>query len=433
MDRRVGRNAASLCLLGCAALVALGQNNPFPANSTALPDHPFFIKKTWIVGGHGNWDYLTMDAKANQLYITHGSEVQVVDVETGDLAGNVVGLRQAHAVALEEDGEYGYVSDGPADQIDVFNRRTFEVVAHIPTAPAPRSIALDRSTGLLVAVCAGSNAAPQEARPAANGSNRRQPQQHPSASPPAEPAKPKSELSIIDTQTRTELARIVVSGHLGFVQGDGQGVVYLTVEDRNQIDQLDLAALASRLRQTSAGQPTAATTAASTQPSAQAPAHLDWGDDHNTSMRVLYLGQDCRGPRAFAIDSKDRRLFAACANLKLAALNTSSGETLASVPIGPAPDAVGYDPDRDLIFTSNGGADGSLTIIRRTQNDTYNVIQTLPTRQQARTLAVDPSTGQVFLVTVIQVAKAGSPPLQGIGTLTTIPEDRSFQVLVVGN
>jgi hypothetical protein len=117
----------------------------------------------------------------------------------------------------------------------------------------------------------------------------------------------------------------------------------------------------------------------------------------------------------------------------MAGLNSTSGDPLATVPIGPGPDAVGFDADRGLIFTANGGAQGSLTVVRRDGTDSYNVVQTLPTRQQARTLAVDSSTGRVFLVTVIEVAKTGAPPRNGAGTLSMVPEDASFQVLVVGN
>jgi len=48
---------------------------------------PFFIKKTWIIGGVGNWDYLTMDAAAQRLYIAHAPRCRWWNVETGQVAG----------------------------------------------------------------------------------------------------------------------------------------------------------------------------------------------------------------------------------------------------------------------------------------------------------------------------------------------------------
>ncbi len=150
-------------------------------------------------------------------------------------------------------------------------------------------------------------------------------------------------------------------------------------------------------------------------------------------MRFIPLGSDCNGPRSLAVDSRDQRLFTACDNMVLVVTNADSGGHVASLPIGPGADATGYDPDRRLIFTANGGGDGSLTVIRQDVTDTYSVIQNLPTRKQARTLAVDPSSGDVYLVTVLEAAEAGPPPMNGIGTLRVQAIDSTFQVLVVGH
>jgi hypothetical protein len=90
-----------------------------------------------------------------------------------------------------------------------------------------------------------------------------------------------------------------------------------------------------------------------------------------------------------------------------------------------------YDAGRGLIYSANGGAQGTLTIIRQDVTDTYSEIQNLPTRQRARTLAVNPTTGQVYLVTDLLGVKLDKPG--GIGTLETAPVKDSFQVLVIGN
>ena len=122
----------ALCLLACAALSA--QQTPAP---TELAASPYFIKNTWIIGGAGNWDYLTVDPQASRLFIAHGPVVQVVDTDTGTLAGQVTGFSSAHSIALDDTGEFGFASDGPANQVKVFDRRTFKVVGRIPTGPSP--------------------------------------------------------------------------------------------------------------------------------------------------------------------------------------------------------------------------------------------------------------------------------------------------------
>jgi DNA-binding beta-propeller fold protein YncE len=423
------RWAFAFLLLGTATLTAQDPL-PVPPPPTGLPGKPFFIKKTWIIGGHGNWDYLTMDAPADRLYITHGPTVQVVDVSTGNLAGEVKGLREAHAVALDPAGQFGYISDGGADQVKIFDRQTFEVVASIPTGPSPRALALDPESNLLIAVCAGPHPPPEQ--PPANRPGR-PPQRNPR--PPAN-EEAKSILTIIDVQTRAELAEIVVDGRFGFAAGDGKGAAFIAVEDRNRIARLDLDPLSALLRQPPVRRASAQSTSAASPP--EYPLHLDWSSTShapsgNRPLRFFSTGTDCREPRALSVDSTHLRLFAACSNMKMAVLDATTGDAVTTLPIGPGVDAVGYDVDRGLIYSANGGAQGSLTIIRQDVTDTYSVVQTLATRQRARTLAVNSSTGEVYLVTILEVAKTGPPPMNGIGTLKTVPEDSSFQVLVVGN
>jgi DNA-binding beta-propeller fold protein YncE len=137
----------AICLLACAVLPA--QQTPAP---TELPASPFVIKDTWFIGGAGNWDYLTMDPQTSQLLIAHGPVVQVVDTETGTLAGQITGLRFAHSIALDDSGEFGFVSDGPANQVAVFDRRTFKIIARVPAGPNPRALVFEPQTRLLFAV-----------------------------------------------------------------------------------------------------------------------------------------------------------------------------------------------------------------------------------------------------------------------------------------
>jgi DNA-binding beta-propeller fold protein YncE len=125
------------------------------------------------------------------------------------------------------------------------------------------------------------------------------------------------------------------------------------------------------------------------------------------------------------------RLFAACNNLTMKVLNASTGEFITSLPIGYGVEAIGYDPDRGLIYTANGAAMGSLTVIRQDVTDTYAVIQTLPTRERASTLAVNPATGDVYLVTDYHGAPLDKPGT--IGTLHTPQAPDSFQVLVISH
>jgi len=441
----------SLWLVVCG--VAAAQLSPVPPPSTALPAHPFFITKTWIVGGVGDWDYMTMDPSANQLFIAHGRSVQVVDVESGTVAGVVKGLREAHSIVLDQEGGYGYISDGPADMVRVFDRRNFQVIASIPTGPSPRSMALDATSGLLFVVGSQATVRENQTPGGAQSESPRQTQASRGSNPHTTAlGGPESTVTVIDTDRRVPLAQIVLSGSLGFAQGDGNGRIYITVSDRSQILKLDAQAIGSAVHRIIDTQPATppvspaptrtATTAANANtgsPGGTGQVYLiDWtagamptppADAYPVSLR---LDANCQRPRAIAVDVAHQRLFAACSNMRMVALNAATGQTLAVLPIGFGADTIGYDPNRGLIYTANGGSDGSLTIIRQDVTDTYNVIQTLPTRQNARTLAVNPSNGEVYLACVIYGAQLNNPPING-APLKINAVDSSFQVLVIGN
>ena len=81
-------------------------------------------------------------------------------------------------IFLDETGELGYVSDGPADNIKAFDRRSFEVTASIRSCPGPRAIALETDSGLLVAIC------PAATPPAEQPPTNRRPGTRPAQSPP---------------------------------------------------------------------------------------------------------------------------------------------------------------------------------------------------------------------------------------------------------
>jgi DNA-binding beta-propeller fold protein YncE len=444
----------SLALVVCG--VASAQITPIASPPTGTPAHPFFITKTWIVGGVGDWDYLTMDPVAAQLFIAHAATVQVVDVGAGTVAGTVRGLRNAHSIVLDAQGSYGYISDGPADLVRVFDRRSFQIVANIPTGPSPRSMALDPASGLLFVV--GSQAAPaSQSAKSPQASSSRQPPPARGVRGTAPTGGPVSTVTVIDTERRTSLALIALSGSLGFAKADGNGRVYITVADRNQILKLDAQAIGSAVhrildsqsaarsvtqRATQPGIQPQANTRVPTQGAAtQAPSkvfNIDWTAGATPSPpadaypRAIPLDVNCQRPRALALDTAHGRLFAACTNMRMVVLNTETGQTVAALPIGSGADAIGYDASRGLIFTADGGSSGSLTIIRQDVTDTYSVVQILPTRQNARTLAINPSNGEVYLASVIYGAVLNNPPKNG-APLKMSAVDSSFQVLVIGN
>jgi DNA-binding beta-propeller fold protein YncE len=434
------------CLLALCLTAWLPLRSQQPPQATELPANPFFIKSAWIIGGTGPWDYLTMDPKAERLYIAHGPAVQVVDVKTGTVAGEIGGLHEAHAIVLDESGEFGYISDGPANAVKVFDRRTLQIVSTIATGPSPRALVLDAESGLMFAICTDPIVDVQQPQQPATDPSQRQAEQN--AARPAAPREIKTSISVIDVAARRRVGQILMPGKLGFAQSDGNGQIFALLVDRDQVARLDASAIAALFDRQPGGASSSSLPAndgvrpqtgsgtgnsAKQEPEATI---LDWSHERQQSaaaqdaMRFFPLGSSCHDPLSLAVDGVHERIFAACSNMTLMVLNAGSGEVVTSLAIGPGADAVGFDAGRGLIYTANGDAEGTLTIIRQDVTDTYAEIQNLATRQRARTLAVDPETGLVYLVTDSMGVDLGHQG--GIGALRSAPVSGSFQVLAIG-
>ena len=146
----------------------------------------------------------------------------------------------------------------------------------------------------------------------------------------------------------------------------------------------------------------------------------------NTHARTLVgewtLG-GCREPTGLAVDRAHHRVFAACGNEKLAVLDSDDGHAVATLAIGSDPDGAVFESRTQRIFTSN--REGTLSVLREVSPDRYEPLQTLATQPGARTLALDETTGHIYLPT----ARTGKAPAGG-GPARILPE--TFVVLVAG-
>jgi YVTN family beta-propeller protein len=177
------------------------------APSAALAQKPYSVLTRWTVGGEGGWDYLTSDPKAHRLYVTHGPRVEVLDTDSGKVVGSITGLKGTHGVALDDSGKYGYVSDGGANVVVVFDRATLATVASIPAGTNPDGIAFEPVTKTVWAF---------------NGRS--------------------SNATVIDTGQQKVVATIPLDGKPEFPVADGKGTVFANIESKNEIVRFDAAA-----------------------------------------------------------------------------------------------------------------------------------------------------------------------------------------------
>ncbi len=456
------KKALALCLLGCAPLTS--QQIPAP---TELPGDIFYIKQTLPVGGNrDNLSYTTLDPLRLQLFLAYQHEVVVEDVKSDTVAGKISGANGAFGIALDNTGEFGYVSDGKLNQLDVFDRRTFEVVGIIPTAPNPGTVTFESVSGLIFVTCilpaSGRNEAIELAdRPMLRTDVRVPPvptrasQAHPlkrEGQPKTLAKGNKSEFTtiirVIDSNSWRAIADLQLPNHVAFAQAAGDGNLYFGIPEKSEIARMDAEALRERFRRESSDALDAGPTPKEMQLRAGRPFDLvahGWGNSvpmpkvamlnltdsrsvlEEGTIQILFfpLEQGCGEPRALAVDGRHIRLFVACGNMKMNVMNADTGATVATLPTDPGTEALAYDRDRGLIYAASSGSDGSLTIIRQDVTDSYAVIQRLPMPLWARTLSVDPITGLVYLVNDYRKSEPEKHP--------SAPDQGSFQLNVIGH
>ena len=199
-----------------------------------------------------------------------------------------------------------------------------------------------------------------------------------------------NDATAFNATTGEVLATIPLGGKPEFAQADGRGNVFVNVEDTNQLFEIDARTL-------EAGKPWS----------------LKPGDS----------------PTGMGLDARRHRVFSVCGNQLMTILDARKGAMLTTLPIGKGADGAGFDPGLGYAFSSNGG-DGTLTVVQETSRGKFAVVQTAKTQRGARTMAVDPATHKVYVVT----AKFGPMPAGAVAGPRQRPPmvKDSFMVLVVG-
>jgi DNA-binding beta-propeller fold protein YncE len=119
-------------------------------------------------------------------------------------------------------------------------------------------------------------------------------------------------------------------------------------------------------------------------------------DAKSLAVKSTWALPGCANPTGLAMDAVHHRLFSVCSNQVMVVTDSGSGKQVAKVLIGAGPDAVMFDADLGLAFSSNG-LDGTLTVIHQDTPDVYRVTATVTTQPTARTMALDPATHKIYL------------------------------------
>jgi YVTN family beta-propeller protein len=116
----------------------------------------------------------------------------------------------------------------------------------------------------------------------------------------------------------------------------------------------------------------------------------------------------CVKPHGLAIDREHHRLFASCSNKAMVVMNADNGAVIATLPIGEGTDFAAFDPIRGLAYSSN--RDGTLSVVAEISPDNFVSLPAIPTQVGARTMAIDPETGRIYLVTADMTTNQSAVP-----------------------
>jgi hypothetical protein len=107
------------------------------------------ISRSITLGGNGAWDYLNADSDSRRLYVSHSSEVVVLDLDTQKEVGRLAGFGFIHGIAIVKEFGIGFLSDGQKNQVVIFDPSTLAIKGRIETLANPNSMAYDQATGFL--------------------------------------------------------------------------------------------------------------------------------------------------------------------------------------------------------------------------------------------------------------------------------------------
>ena len=279
----------------------------------------YYVTDTFHIASPGGWDYIAVNK--NKLYVSHGTQVNILDKETGDSLGVILNTTGVHGIAFDNELNRGYTSNGRLNNVTVFDLTTNAVLAQITTGNNPDAVFFDDFSKKIITCNGRSNS-----------------------------------LSIIDPSTNKVVDTVALSGKPETAVSNGAGKVFVNIEDKSAISVVNI---------------------------------------KTYKVENTWSVAPGESPSGLSIDRKNNRLFAGCDNKMLVVLNALNGKVISTPAIGDGCDGTAFDPELNYIFSSNG--EGTLTVIKEDENDTYSVTGNITTKRSARTLAVDPQTHTVYL------------------------------------
>ncbi len=170
------------------------------------------------------FDYVSVDSAARRVYLSHGTEIKVIDADSGALIANITGLKQDHGVAVASEFGRGFISDGGQGKVIIFDLKTLKATGEAKADNDADCVIYDPSSKRVFVM----NGDPHSS-------------------------------TVIDAKSGSVVGTIELGGGPEFAVADGKGTVYINLEDKSELVAVDSGTLKikSRWPLAPAGAPTA--------------------------------------------------------------------------------------------------------------------------------------------------------------------------------
>ena len=121
------------------------------ALSAAASDGGYSILKKIPIAGSGSWDYLTVDEAARRLYVSHGTQVEVLDLDSLEVVGSIPKTLGVHGIAIVPELGRGFTTNGQTSTVTIFDLKTLKPITDVPTGKKPDAIIYDPATSRVFA------------------------------------------------------------------------------------------------------------------------------------------------------------------------------------------------------------------------------------------------------------------------------------------
>ncbi len=171
---------------------------------TAASPAGYEVTKKIPLPGTGGWDYLTVDENARRLYVSHATQVVVVNADALEIVGTIPGLSGVHGIAIAPEFGRGFITSGQTDSVAVFDLKTLTKLADVKVGKKPDAIVYDPATKLVFAM---------------NGDG-----------------ESSTAISAVDNKV---VGTVTLGGGPEFTIADGKGNVFVNLEDKSELLRID--------------------------------------------------------------------------------------------------------------------------------------------------------------------------------------------------